>query len=90
MGVPEPDVPEQELRAEVVRLVCGIKKCPPSDLGGRADFASALAFDSLDLVELATRLDSAYGVEIGAEPDDLAALNSLDKLTSLIGQRRKR
>lgn len=78
------------LRTEVLDLVCGIKKCQPDDLGDRRDFASALAFDSLDLIELLGLLETAYGIRLGDEPGDIAALDDVDALVVLVRRRGNR
>ncbi|MER7210919.1 acyl carrier protein [Streptosporangium sp. NPDC020072] len=93
MPVPQrgrPPHTEHVLREELRLLVCRIKNSDPTALGDTDDYASALEYDSLDFVELAVRLDTEYGIEVGAEADDLPALASLDTLTALVRDRRTR
>ena len=52
------------------------------------DFMSVLNLDSLDAVELTVRLSTEFGVEFGAEPEDLDALDTLTALTSLVHRRQ--
>jgi acyl carrier protein len=81
---------EQDPRTEVLALVCGIKDSRPTDLGGRRDFASVLGFDSLDLIELSVRLEKTYGIKVGDQPGDMAALDDIEALAVLVRHRRNR
>ncbi|KQV15489.1 MULTISPECIES: acyl carrier protein [unclassified Kitasatospora] len=61
-----------------------------AELAADDNFMRALNMDSLDAVELTVRLSSDHGVEFGAEPDDLDALESLGALIDLVVRRGTR
>jgi acyl carrier protein len=78
-----------DLRKEMVRIVARIKRQPRLEADpGREWLLADLGFDSLDLVELAEVLARDYRIELGAEPDDLAALSSTGTLADLVSRRR--
>lgn len=86
---PEPTA-APTVRSELEALIREIKHAPSPAAALDDDYPKALCFDSLDFVELAARLDTCYGVEIGAEVEDLRDLARLDTLTALVLRRRRK
>ncbi|MBC3840145.1 acyl carrier protein [Streptacidiphilus sp. 4-A2] len=90
MSMPSaPEVPPG-LRAEITALIAGIKNRPDLTEHPDRDWSlPELGFDSLDVVELAERLDRDYGFELGADPEDFAALARIGTLVDLVARRRR-
>ncbi|GJF28389.1 hypothetical protein KNE206_10890 [Kitasatospora sp. NE20-6] len=66
------------------------KRDVSAELDQDDNFMRVLNLDSLDAVELTVRLGSDFGIEFGAEPDDLDALESLTALVALVERRAAR
>lgn len=88
--MPQPTT-DQDMREQVCAILSEIKgyDVRPA-LAEQDDFIVALNLDSLDAVELTVRLGSDFGVEFGAEPEDLEALESLQSLVALVERRSTR
>ncbi|GAA0679610.1 hypothetical protein GCM10010193_36520 [Kitasatospora atroaurantiaca] len=79
------------VRENLIRTLGVIKKREVGpELADDDNFMRALNMDSLDAVELTVRLSSDFGVEFGAEADDLDALESLTALIDLVTRRSAR
>ncbi|MCZ3387505.1 MAG: acyl carrier protein [Actinomycetia bacterium] len=79
------------IRDEIVTILTQIKgRDVGSELAADDDFMRKLHLDSLDAVELTVRLGSDFGVEFGAEAEDLDALESLQALVVLVTRRLQR
>ncbi|MDR3031581.1 MAG: acyl carrier protein [Kitasatospora sp.] len=81
----------ESVRDRLAATLSLIKKRDVSaELDRDDDFMRVLNLDSLDAVELTVRLGSDFGIEFGAEPEDLDALESLDALVALVERRAAR
>lgn len=60
---PAKTLSENEIRARVVEVIKGTAAVASSDITANTDLVLDLAFDSLRLAELATRLEEAFGTE---------------------------
>jgi acyl carrier protein len=79
------------VRDRLAETLADIKKRDVSaELAANDNFMRALNLDSLDAVELTVRLGADYGIEFGAEPEDLDALESLTALVALVERRATR
>lgn len=84
-------LPADTVRENLIRTLGTIKKREVgAELADDDNFMRALNMDSLDAVELTVRLSGDFGVEFGAEADDLDALESLTALIDLVARRSTR
>ncbi|MBC9716066.1 acyl carrier protein [Streptomyces sp. TRM66268-LWL] len=81
----------ESVREGLAGILGSIKKRDVSaELAQDENFMRALNLDSLDAVELTVRLGTDYGVEFGAEAEDLDALESFSALVDLVVRRATR
>jgi acyl carrier protein len=79
-----------EIRSHLLDILGEIKCCDARvSLDQPSDLVHDLGLDSVDMVELAVRLEREYGVILGAQPQDMDALASLDALVALVADRKQ-
>lgn len=59
----------------------------PSGFSAEDDFMRILDLDSFDAVRLTARMHEVFGIEFGAEPDDVDALTRFGSLVELVRSR---
>jgi acyl carrier protein len=69
---------------DILRDVCGPTV---DDLTPEADLLGAIVLDSLAAVRVTIAVNRAFGINFGAKPGDLDALQSIERLTSVLSER---
>jgi acyl carrier protein len=77
-----------DITSGLIRILSDIKgRDVAAHLAADDNALRALNLDSLETVELSVRLEKDFGVEFGADPGDLAALESMRALADLVAER---
>jgi acyl carrier protein len=69
---------------DILRDVCG---AAVDGLNPKADLLGAIVLDSLAAVRLTIAVNRAFGINFGAKPGDLEALQSIESLTNVLSER---
>jgi acyl carrier protein len=81
----------ETVRAALADMLSEIKHYDVrADLGRDDNFMRVLNLDSLDAVELTVKINERFGLEFGADPNDLDALENLTALVDLVQRRATR
>lgn len=77
----EKTIPTKDQVVEKIREVLVGFQVTPEDVKAEAEF-EALGLDSLDLVEMAVKVEDVYGIDI--EEDDLATVKTVGDAAGLV------